>query len=82
MDIRLILAMNLKGFRDKRGFSQEELAYRSRVDRTYISALERCIYSASIDVLDRIAIALDISAFELLINPKIDKININSRERF
>ncbi len=46
--------------------SQEELAHLAEIDRTYVSALERRIYSASIDVVDRIARVLDIEAADLL----------------
>ena len=46
--------------------SQEELAHRAEIDRTYISSLERCIYAASVDVVDRLAIVLETEASELL----------------
>ena len=54
MDIREILAINLRKIRQARGLSQEELAHRAEIDRTYISALERSVYAAGIDVVDRI----------------------------
>jgi len=66
MGIREILAANLRDFRQKRGLSQEELAYRANVDRTYVSALERGVYAATVDVVDRLARALDVQAWELL----------------
>lgn len=66
MQIREVLAQNLKTLRHARGMSQEELAYRADVDRTYISSLERCIYAASIDVVDRLARVLGVEAFELI----------------
>ena len=69
MDIRTILATNLKRYRAAAGLSQEELAHRADVDRTYISALERCIYGASIDVVDRLARELGIQAADLLRYP-------------
>jgi transcriptional regulator with XRE-family HTH domain len=69
MDIREVLAQNLRVFRQARGLSQEELAHRAALDRTYISSLERCVYHASIDVVDRLAIALATKAMELLRQP-------------
>lgn len=66
MGIREILAANLRNLRQERGMSQEELAYRADIDRTYISALERTVYAASIDVLERLAIALEVSPDTLL----------------
>jgi transcriptional regulator with XRE-family HTH domain len=69
MDIREILALNLRKLRRVRGISQEELAHRAKIDRTYISALERSLYAASIDVLDRIARVLEVEASDLLKRP-------------
>lgn len=66
MDIREVLALNLRKFRQERDLSQEELAHRADIDRTYISALERSVYAASIDVLDRLADALSVEAADLL----------------
>ena len=66
MGIREILAANLRNLRQERGMSQEELAHRADIDRTYISALERTVYAASIDVLERLAIALEVSPDALL----------------
>ena len=51
-----------------KGLSQEELAHRAKIDRTYISALERSLYAAGIDVVDRLARALGVEAADLL-NP-------------
>lgn len=69
MEIREVLARNLKRIRLERGLSQEELAHRAEIDRTYISALERRVYGASIDVLGRIAKALDVEPGALLAKP-------------
>jgi len=53
--------------------SQEELAHRAEIDRTYISALERCVNAASIDVVDRLARDLGIKAPDLLRRPSASK---------
>ena len=66
MDIREVLARNLRRQRHALGLSQEELAHRAEIDRTYISALERCVYAASIDVVDRLARELGTEASDLL----------------
>lgn len=66
MDIREVLARNLRLYRQARGLSQEELAHRADIDRTYVSALERCVYGATIDILDKLAVALDAEAADLL----------------
>ena len=69
MDIREILAINLRKLRQARGLSQEELAHRAEIDRTYISALERSVYAAGIDVVDRLARRLRVEAADLLTRP-------------
>lgn len=70
MEIREIFAANLRKLRQASGLSQEELAHRADIDRTYISALERCVYAASIDVVDRLATELGVEASDLLLRPK------------
>ncbi|MFZ5685699.1 MAG: helix-turn-helix domain-containing protein [Pseudomonadota bacterium] len=60
------MAENLRSARRRQGLSQEELAYRADIDRTYVSALERGVYAATIDVLERLARALDMQVWELL----------------
>ena len=70
MEIRRAFALNLKRRRRELKLSQEELAHRADVDRTYISALERGVYSATIDMVDRLATVLDVEAFELLQRPR------------
>lgn len=75
MEIREVFARNLRALRQAKGISQEELAHRAGIDRTYVSALERCVYSASIDVVAQIAMALDIEPARLfyISNDKANK---------
>lgn len=68
MGIREVFAANLKRYRRAAGLSQEELAHRAGIDRTYISALERCQYAASIDVLERLAQQLGVEPAQLLLS--------------
>lgn len=70
MDIRQIFAQNLRAARQAKGYSQEELAHRAGLDRTYISALERSVYSATIDVVDCLAAGMDMEASVLLERPR------------
>jgi len=70
MEIREVLALNLRRLRQARGLSQEELAHRAGIDRTYVSSLERSVYAAGIDVVDRIAQVLGVEASDLLKRPE------------
>lgn len=66
MNLRDTLARNLREYRSRRGFSQEELAHRAEIDRTYVSALERSVYAATVDVIEKLAEALSVQPDELL----------------
>lgn len=73
MNIREVLALNLRKLRQAKGLSQEELAHRAGIDRTYISALERSLYAASIEVVDNLAQVLGLEAADLLKRPAASK---------
>jgi transcriptional regulator with XRE-family HTH domain len=66
VNLRKTFAENLKKIRRARGWSQEELAHRADIDRTYVSLLERQIYSATLDVISKLAVALEVEPSELL----------------
>ena len=66
MEIREIFARNMKAQRKALGLSQEELAHRAELDRTYISSLERRKYGVTIDVLASIATQLELKPADLL----------------
>lgn len=66
MVLRQILAANLRAARARAGLSQEGLADSAGIDRTYVSALERARYSATVDVLEKLADALGVEAWTLL----------------
>ena len=66
MALRQIFADNLRRARAAAGLSQEELADAAGVDRTSVSALERCKYAASLDVMERLATALRVTPASLL----------------
>jgi transcriptional regulator with XRE-family HTH domain len=70
MSIRDVLAKNVRKYRKAAGLSQEELAHRAEIDRTYISSIERSVYSATIDVVDRLARTLGVEAADLLARPR------------
>jgi transcriptional regulator with XRE-family HTH domain len=69
MQIREVFARNLRKARHAKGLSQEALAHEAEVDRTYISALERGVYSATIDMVDKLATVLNVEASTLLERP-------------
>lgn len=66
MSLREVFARNLRLWRRQRGVSQEALAADAEISREYLSALERAGYSASIDVIERLAKALQVEPSLLL----------------
>lgn len=56
----------ISSFRNDASISQEELAARAGVHRTYISQLERDLKSPTIDTLRKIALALDVKTSQLI----------------
>ncbi|MBM7045605.1 helix-turn-helix domain-containing protein [Rhizobium lusitanum] len=70
MNIREIFALNLRTLRNAKKLSQEELALRANVHRTYVSSLERCVYSPTIDMVDGLAQILGVEAFEMLVSKR------------
>ena len=66
MKLNDILSENLKFFRNKKGYSQETLASKCGLHRTYISLIERDKRNITIKSLEKIAKALDIESYKLL----------------
>jgi len=64
-DIKEIFAANLKEYRRKKGLTQEKLAEIADISLRYIAMLELGKSFPSGEMLEKIAIALDIQAFEL-----------------
>lgn len=65
-DACAILARNIKAARGLLGWSQEELADRAEIDRTYISGVERQVRNPTITVVAKLAKALGTNTADLL----------------
>lgn len=72
MDIKEKFGNKVRQVRLSRGLSQEQLAFISNLHRTYISGVERGLRNVSLDNIERIAKALNISIGDLM-NPKNNK---------
>jgi len=66
MDIRKVVARNLRGARRAVGLSQEALAEKAGVDRSYVSRVETGKVSVGLDTLAELARAVDVAPNELL----------------
>jgi transcriptional regulator with XRE-family HTH domain len=64
--LKQALSVNIKRLRKEQGISQEKLALKADVDRSYMSQVERCLANPSIDALLRLSNALEVAPSELL----------------
>lgn len=64
MDIKEKIGFKVKQLREQKGFSIEYLANISNVDRTYISDIEKGKRNVSIQIMEKIIIALDTDFIE------------------
>lgn len=67
MQLLHIFATNVRRIRNERGYSQEYLAELTGLHRTYISAVERECRNISIENIEKVAIALDVNAYDLFL---------------
>lgn len=63
-----LLARNLRALRLARGWSQEKMAEKCGLHRTYVGAIERGERNVTLETLNTLALALGVSAAELIID--------------
>jgi transcriptional regulator with XRE-family HTH domain len=66
MDLKEVMAVNLRRIRHDKRLTQEELAHRSGISARYIGAIERAEMSATVTVLGQVSAALGVDPAELL----------------
>lgn len=67
MRARQTLGWNVRRLRVERNWSIEELAGVAEIDASYVARIERGTVNASIDVVEKIALALKLRPMELLV---------------
>lgn len=65
-DICVTVGRNVRQARQKAGLSQEALADKAGIDRTYVSGVERGVRNPTVTVLARLAGALGVPVAALL----------------
>jgi transcriptional regulator with XRE-family HTH domain len=66
VDIRQRLGRNVRRLREGKALSQEAFADEAGIHRTYVSDIERGARNPTVAVLERLAIALGVTASELV----------------
>lgn len=64
-DIAKLIGERIRNLRKERGWSQEELSHRANIGTSYMGAIERGEVSITIDSLEKITRALDITFEDL-----------------
>jgi transcriptional regulator with XRE-family HTH domain len=70
MDLKEVMAVNLRRERHARKLTQEDLADRAGLSSRYLGSIERGRVSASVTVLGQLAQALRVSPCELIAQPQ------------
>jgi len=60
MDIQKQFGLNVKKIREELNWSQDLLSEKSSLHRTYISGIERGIRNPTIEIVEKLAIALGV----------------------
>lgn len=61
MNVNKQLGMRVRYLREQKGMTLEELSFESNVNKNYLSDLERGNRNPTVKLLERIALALDVS---------------------
>ncbi len=69
VDIKKKIGQRVKELRKQAGISQEELAFKANLDRTYINSVENGRRNISIRNIEKIANALSINLCDLFNSP-------------
>lgn len=61
---KMDIGLKIKSYRKQSGFTQEELAKKAFISRSYLADVERNRYNPSLETLDKIISALNITKLE------------------
>lgn len=73
MDIKLKVGQRIKEIRKQLEISQETLALKAEVDRTYVTDVENGRRNVSIEILEKIIAALNVSVSEFFTSKEFKK---------
>lgn len=73
MDIKLKVGQRIKQLRKEQELSQEALALKAEVDRTYVTDVENGRRNVSLEILERLIKALGVSFSEFFLSKEFKK---------
>lgn len=80
MNVTHVFAVNVRTYRKRLGLSQEALAEKSHLHRTYISSLELEKRNISLKNVQAIADVLGVEAYRLFFDPTVEYDGEDKRE--
>ncbi|MDR2953096.1 MAG: helix-turn-helix domain-containing protein [Treponema sp.] len=80
-NIKQLVAKNMKQYRIKCGLTQAKLAEKANASTQYIAMIELGRKFPSLDVLDRVAAALEIDNLDLFSPPPFPVENLKTRQK-
>lgn len=66
MDLRQVFATNLRRLRNAKKLSQEDLAYKAKINRSYMSKLETGATFVGLEIIGKLAKVLRVEPAEFL----------------
>ena len=72
-DISAAIGKRIRTFRNAQGISLEELSFKAGLNAAHLGQIERGLRNPTIETLNRIATALDISFYELIGSMTLDE---------
>ncbi len=73
MDIKQKVGSRIKELRNQLGLSQEALAFKAEIDRTYVSDVENGRRNVSVEILEKIIKSLEVSFTEFFTTKEFKK---------
>jgi len=80
LNIPSILASNIKNYRTNLSLTQFELAEKTEISTTYLAEIEVAKKAPSIEVIQKLCLALGIRPYELFLEEGVDDNPIKSRD--
>lgn len=68
MNLAALIGMKIRKFRNEKGFTLEELSFKSGLNAAHLGQIERGLRNPTIDTLERICSALEINFLDLINN--------------
>jgi transcriptional regulator with XRE-family HTH domain len=66
MDLRTIFAANMRRLRNEKSLSQEALAHKAGMNRSYLARVETRRHYVGLELIEKLAEALEVEPTELL----------------